>query len=72
MLKMQEILENRGAKNIKRAQKLMLKAMGINPSYARFSAIGDLTLKIGEEEIKRSGNLIYEFMFPGETYKKHI
>lgn len=68
-LKMQKILENNGVKNIKGVQKVLIKAMRISPAYARFSATGDLTLKTKDEEIKRSGNLIYEFMYPDETFK---
>lgn len=71
-LKMGKILENNGVKNIKGARKFVIKAMGLNPSYTRYSATGDLILTTGNNEIKRSGNLIYEFMYPGETYKGHM
>lgn len=39
--------------------------LGLAPSYARYDATGDLTLTTGNETVERSGELIYEYMFPG-------
>lgn len=44
--------------------------MGIRPSYSRYLAKGDLEITDGDEVVKRSGQLIYEFMYPGLSYKE--
>lgn len=41
-------------------------------SYARYVATGDLVLRSGDTEVTRSDDLIYEFMYPGATYKGRI
>jgi hypothetical protein len=47
------------------------RRQGIQPSYTRFAATGDLRFtRDGETEI-RSGDLIYEFMYPGLSYREH-
>ena len=43
--------------------------MGLRPSYTRYLASGDLVIKDGNETIERSAELIYEFMYPGKSYK---
>ncbi|MEA5052396.1 MAG: lipocalin-like domain-containing protein [Propionicimonas sp.] len=42
---------------------------GIAPSYARYAGHGELTLIPADApQIQRSGELIYEFMYPGMSY----
>lgn len=43
---------------------------GIRPSYTRFGATGALEFSRDGELITRSGDLIYEFMYPGLEYRK--
>jgi len=45
---------------------------GLMPSYARYLAEGKLEIVYGDTNIKRSGELIYEFMYPGLSYKGHL
>ena len=45
---------------------MTIKLKGMNPSYARYLGNGELTLQQpGQPTIHRSGELIYEFMYPG-------
>lgn len=46
--------------------------MGMHPSYSRYLATGDLEIANGDETVRRSGQLIYEFMYPGRTYRERI
>jgi hypothetical protein len=48
-----------------------LRRAGIRPSYTRFAARGDLVITHNGQTIERSGDLIYEFMYPGLSYKEH-
>lgn len=72
LLSLKKIIEERGTKNIPLPAKLVMKTMGINPAYSRYLSDGKLKLTIDNEVIERSGELIYEFMYPGETFKGHI
>lgn len=67
-----EILEATGKKNVPLAARALMKAMKLDPSYARYLAHGEMKLTDGEEEIERSGKLIYEFMYPGESFRGHM
>lgn len=71
-LRMEKILANNGYKNVSTPMKIALGMMRIRPSYARYLASGDLIFNDGNQEIRRSGELIYEFMFPGDNYREHI
>ncbi len=66
------IIETKGSKNVPLPMKLALKIMGIDPSYTRYLASGDMELSDENGELRRSGELIYEFMFPGQEYKELI
>lgn len=44
----------------------------MNLSYMRFSGKGSLVIESEKEKIKRSGELIYEFMYPGENAVHHM
>lgn len=58
------------AKDMPMPVRIMFKTMGLQPSYARYQAQGDLTLtQPGKTKLKRSGELIYEFMYPGVSYR---
>lgn len=67
-----QVLETGGLKTAPFIMKLVCKKMGINHSYARYLANGTLTLTDGNTEVKRSAELIYEFMFPGDSYIGHM
>lgn len=71
-LEQKQVIESMGKKNIPSAVRLMLKLMGINLSYARFTGEGTMCFHDGEKEIRRNDELIYEFMYPGEDYKAYM
>lgn len=71
-LKGKDVLETGGTKTIPLMMKLVCKKMGINHSYARYLADGTLTLRDGNTETTRSAELIYEFMFPGDSFVGHM
>jgi hypothetical protein len=49
-----------------------MAAKGLNPSYARYSGHGELKLTPAEgQPVEREGSLIYEFMYPGLSYREH-
>lgn len=50
--------------------KVLYDHMGLKPSYIRFLGTGTLKLTDKKGTIERSGELIYEFMYPGSSYKK--
>ena len=53
--------------------KLMFKTLGLHPSYSRYQATGKMKIsENGKEPIEREGQLIYEFMYPGKSYKENI
>ena len=68
-----KIIENTSAKDTKKlnfAAWFFSKILGLNPSYTRYSAMGHLKItEASKEPIERSGELIYEYMFPGKMYK---
>ncbi|MEA4944423.1 MAG: lipocalin-like domain-containing protein [Propionicimonas sp.] len=47
----------------------VLGRQGIRPSYTRFTGTGELEITQGTETVSRSGDLIYEFMYPAPTYR---
>ena len=69
-----EIIENNGKNNLPRAAKMLCKAMGIDASYTRYSGTGTLVLtdKNSGEKMERTGSLIYEFMYPGQSFEGHM
>lgn len=67
-LESKRIIETNGKNNLPFAQKLVAKTLGVNASYTRYDAIGTLVFN----NQKRTGKLIYEFMYPGNTYKGHM
>lgn len=47
--------------------------MGKSPSYGRYHALGDLTVESPDgTTIQRSGDLIYEFVYSGVSYREHV
>jgi len=70
-VKWKEILETFGVDTFTGANKLLVKLLGVKISYARYLADGELFLTVGGKTIERSNELIYEFMFPGESYDGH-
>lgn len=69
-IRRKEILEAQGFRNGLWIVKLIAKKLGmLDLSYSRFYGEGQMRLTLGEETAERSGNLIYEFMFPGKSCK---
>ena len=71
----EDILENTTMqKAMPLKTRLALKAMGLSPSYARYSGNGELIIKKDKKvEFEQNGELIYEFMYPGkEEFTKFI
>jgi hypothetical protein len=54
-----------------KALRFVLRRLGLQPSYTRFAATGDLQLTRDGNTITRSGELIYEFMYPAPSYREH-
>jgi Predicted secreted hydrolase len=42
------------------------------PTYARYFASDEVIITEGNQSIERSGNLIYEFVYVGKSYKEHV
>ena len=72
MLQMKDIIECNGKNNLPAAKRFLTKAAGIDPAYTRYTADGSLILSDGSETMERSGELIYEFMYPGNSFKGHM
>lgn len=66
------ILEAEGMKRMPFFVKWMLRKEKLDISYSRYAAEGTLRLDDGEKIIRRSGELIYEFMYPGKTFEGHM
>ena len=47
----------------------VLTGLGLSPSYTRYFGTGDLVLTDGDDVKTFSGELIYEFVYSGKTYK---
>lgn len=74
-IKEKEILENTTmGKAMPLKTRAALKARDLNPSYVRYVGIGELSMQgVAEDEIRDSGELIYEFMYPGmEDFRKFL
>jgi len=71
-LDMKNLIEARGMKTIPVVMRMAMKTMKLNPSYARYLGESKLKLTDGDEIIERSGELIYEFMFSGDSFKGHM
>lgn len=50
----------------------MFDAMNLKPSYTRYSATGDLTIQDGEHCETVTGDLIYEMVYSGKSYKDRV
>ena len=68
-LKRKQTLEAQGMKSIPWVGRLLVKRLKLDVAYSRFLADGKLTLTGPDGEVKRDGELIFEFMYPGKTYK---
>jgi hypothetical protein len=71
-IKEHDIMEAQGLKVLPLPVQLLAKKMKMNVAYSRFAATGELLMDNGSEKISRSGELINEFMYPGETFKGHM
>lgn len=53
--------------------KAMFDQMGKSPSYGRYLAQGDLVIgRTDGPSVERSGELIYEFVYSGVSYREHV
>lgn len=71
-LKETKILEAGGLKSAPLPMKLICRTLGIHHSYTRYLAQGNLVLTGGSETMRRSSELIYEFMYPGDSFVGHM
>ena len=71
-LRMKKIIENVGPKTMPFIKRIALWLMKLRFSYARYIGQGDMIFSDGKQEIKRSGELIYEFMYGGETFQEYM
>ena len=77
-LRQKRVLEFGGVKTSPMAMRLLIKAMGINHSYTRYLGEGELILSSlpeGDEPselLRLKSDLIYEFMFPGDSFEGHM
>lgn len=71
LLKENEILQNVAAYEMApETQRAIYDKIGMKPSYTRYRATGELMIyEEGKDTIERKGELIYEFMYPGISYK---
>ncbi len=47
----------------------LMEQMGLHPTYTRFFGNGSMMITDGEEKTELSGELIYEMVYSGKTYK---
>ena len=52
--------------------RMIFKRWKTHPKYGRYVAVGEFTYTDGEQKIRESGDLIYEFVYLGNEYKKYI
>lgn len=72
-MRMDQVIECNGMGNMSAPRRTAARLAGIDPAYTRYSAIGELVLTDGNgQRIERSGDLIYEFMYPGSDYRGHM
>lgn len=71
-LKMKEIIENMGVRNMPLAKRLFVKMLKMNLSYTRYVGTGTMDYFDGETHIERTAPLIYEFMYPGTSFKGYM
>ncbi|MDO4554512.1 MAG: hypothetical protein Q4B70_05125 [Lachnospiraceae bacterium] len=66
-----KILENTvPANDMPMPVRLLIKSLGLQPSYSRYQATGKLVMsEAGKELVNREGQLIYEFMYPSKSFK---
>lgn len=61
-----KVLESQGLNNMPFVLKVMAKKMNMNIAYSRFFGQGEMKLEDNGTIKTRTGNLIYEFMYPGD------
>lgn len=72
-LESEAILEAQGMKNVPFPVRMISRKYGMEDlSYSRYSGKGALVMEESGERVERSGELIYEFMFPGKTCKEYL
>lgn len=71
-LNKKDILEAKGIKNLPLMARMLAKKLKMNVAYTRYAAYGELQFCTEDNRIERSGELIYEFMYPGESYEGHM
>lgn len=55
-----------------KVMQMIMKMLHISPAYVRYKANGMMNLTLGNEKIQRSGELIYEFAYIGNEYRRHM
>lgn len=65
-----EVIDN--YKGLDDKAKKFFDQLELKPSYVRWEAKGDLVITDGGNLIAVSGNLIYEMMYNGKSYKEYI
>lgn len=61
--------KNANTMGLPKIAKALMKAKDFNMSYTRHTALGEMELDLGDgAPVKRSGDLIYEFMYPGNSF----
>ena len=72
-IRMESITENNGKNSMSLFKRTVTGIAGIDPSYTRYAATGTLALTEADgKRTERAGELIYEFMYPGATWKGHL
>jgi len=72
-LSVEQELESRDAFSMApKIAQLLFRIKKLHPSTARYFAKGDMKIIDGNQIIERSGNLIYEFVYMGNSYREHI
>lgn len=59
-------------KDLDDSTKEFFDMLELKPTYVRWEAVGDLVVTGGDKPIVESGNLLYEMMYNGKTYKEFV
>ena len=72
-LEIEKRLQSGGFRGIPLVGGLLARYVGADVAYMRVSGRGTMVMSgVAEEPIERSGELIYEFMYPGSDCKAHM
>ena len=72
-LEIEKRLQSGGFRGIPLVGGLLARYVGADVAYMRVSGRGTMVMSgVAEEPIERSGELIYEFMYPGSDCERHM